>query len=170
MIKKIIALIKKNREFVLYALFGMVNVVISFSVFHICNLIFGERFYLVNNAVAWFITVTFSCITNKFIVFKSESVKPKVIIREFLMFYMSRIMTLSFEELGLWVLVDLLDFQRISFDILFITVTGHLIAKGMVGVVSITSNYLFSKFITFAKRDKTENNKKEEKINHIKED
>ena len=103
MIKRIISLLKKNTEFILYAFFGVITALISFSVFYLCNTLFGNDFYLLNNAVAWFCAVTFACFTNKFFVFKSESIEPKVIIREIVVFYSSRIMTLAIEEIGLQV-------------------------------------------------------------------
>lgn len=152
MLRYIFTLLKKNTEFILYALFGVLNVFISFSVFHICNLLFGTQYYLLNNIIAWFCTVTVSCFTNKFFVFKSKSMKPRVVIREVLIFYLSRIMTLAMEELGLWLLVDLLGFGQISFSIFTFDITGHLIAKGIVGIISITVNYFFTKFITFSKK------------------
>lgn len=154
MIKRIISLLKKNTEFILYAFFGVITALISFSVFYLCNMLFGNDFYLLNNAVAWFCAVTFACFTNKFFVFKSESLEPKVIIREIVVFYSSRIMTLAIEEIGLWLLVEGLNMKQLCFVIFAFEITGHLISKGIVGIISVTINYLFSKFITFAKKSK----------------
>ena len=154
MLRRVIHLLKKNREFILYALFGVATAVISFSVFYIFNKVFGNNYYLIGNAVAWFCAVTFACFTNKFFVFRSESLEPRVFVREVVIFYSSRIMTLVMEEVGLWFLIEILNAGRISFSIFSFIITGHLISKGIVGFVSIVINYLFSKFITFAKKDK----------------
>ena len=161
MIKYTINLIKKNTEFILYAIFGVLNIFVSFFVFHICNSIFGEQYYLLNNIIAWFCTVTVSCFNNKFFVFKSRSLKPEIVIREVIIFYLSRVMTLALEELGLWLLVDILSFSQISFNIFSFEITGHLIAKGIVGIISVIVNYIFTKFITFSKKQKTQKNSSE---------
>lgn len=154
MFKQISHLLKKNKEFILYGTFGVATAIISFSVFHIFNKVFGNDYYLINNAAAWFCAVTFACFTNKFFVFRSKSLEPRVFVREVVVFYLSRIMTLVMEEIGLWLLIEILNMERISFSIFSFVITGHLISKGIVGFVSIVINYLFSKFVTFAKKDK----------------
>ena len=63
-------------------------------------------------------------------------------------------MTLAIEEIGLWLLVEGLNMKQLCFVIFTFEITGHLISKGIVGIISVTINYLFSKFITFAKKSK----------------
>ena len=154
MFSNIISLLKKNREIILYGIFGVITVIISFSVFYLCNIFFGSEHYLINNAVAWFCAVTFACFTNKFIVFRSGGLEPRILVKEIALFYFSRIMTLTIEEAGLWLLIDILNADRISFSIAGFGITGHLISKAAVGVISIIINYLFSKFVIFVKKDK----------------
>lgn len=152
MISKIIDLIRKNREFILYGIFGAATAIISFSVFYVCERLLGEDLYLVSNGIAWFCAITFACFTNKFLVFKSKSCAPKVLMKELLLFYSSRIMSFFVEETGLWLLIEIMDFGEFSFEIIGFEITGHLISKGIVGIIAIIMNFLFSKFITFAKK------------------
>ena len=153
MIKTVTELLKKYKEPILYGIFGVATAIISFTVFWLCDKLFGSDYYLLNNTAAWFCAVTFACFTNKFFVFRSESLQPRIFIREIAVFYLSRIMTLLMEEAGLWLLIEAIRMDRFSFGILSFEITGHLISKAMVGVVSVTVNYLFSKFVTFAKKD-----------------
>ena len=152
MLKKLKSLIHKYKEIILYLFFGVATTVISFSVFWGCEAIFGKDNYLTNNVISWFCAVTFACFTNKFIIFKSKSTKFRVMAKEIGLFYSSRVMTLLIEEAGLWLLIDLAGLSGFSFTLLSVVITGHLISKLIVGAVSVVTNYLFSKFITFSKK------------------
>lgn len=153
MLKKLKSLIQKYKEIILYLIFGVATTVISFSVFWGCEAVFGKDNYLINNIISWFCAVTFACFTNKFIIFKSKSTQLKVMVKETGLFYASRVMTLLMEEVGLWLLIDLAGLSGFSFTLLSVVITGHLISKLIVGAVSVVTNYLFSKFITFSKKN-----------------
>ena len=153
MLKKLLSLIQKYKEIILYLIFGVATTIISFSVFWGCEALFGKDNYLVNNIVAWFCAVTFACFTNKFLIFKSKSTELRVVAKEIGLFYSSRVMTLLIEEAGLWLLVDIAGLGELSFSFFGIEITGQLISKLIVGFVSVVINYLFSKFVTFSKRN-----------------
>lgn len=153
MLNKLKSLAEKYKEFILYVIFGLITALINFSVFWSCEALFGKDNYLINNVISWFCAVTFACFTNKFIIFKSKSTQLKVMAKEISLFYSSRVMTLLIEEAGLWLLIDIIGLESMSFSLFGIEITGHLISKLLVGFVSVVVNYLFSKFITFSKKN-----------------
>ena len=157
MLKKLMSLAQKYKEVILYLIFGVATTIISFSVFWGCEALFGKDNYLFNNVVSWFCAVTFACFTNKFLIFKSKSTELRVMAKEIGLFYSSRVMTLLIEEAGLWLLVDIIGLTAVSFSFFGIEITGQLISKLIVGFVSVVINYLFSKFVTFSKRNQQKN-------------
>ena len=157
MMKKIKALLEKYREIILYVLFGGLTTVVNLVVFWLLNRAIGENAYLVNNIIAWFAAVVFAYVTNKIWVFDSKSWAFKVIVKEIPEFLLARVFSLAVEEGGLWLLVELLKFDKLSFYLLGFEFTGKLIAKIVLAVIVVILNYIFSKFIIFA-RKKKENN------------
>lgn len=69
MIKK---LYKKYEEVILYVVFGGLTTLVNFVSFWVFNKILGEKFYLVSNVIAWFISVVFAYVTNKTLGFRVE--------------------------------------------------------------------------------------------------
>lgn len=151
MIKK---LILKYKELIIYVLFGGLTTVVNLGVYTAFDRLLGEDKYLITNIIAWFAAVSFSYITSKIWVFESKSWSGKVLLKEVSSFFAARILTLGIEELGLFVLVDLLDFNRFSFSIFSFRIGGGLIAKAAVAVVVVLVNYLFSKLVIFRKKKK----------------
>ena len=149
-------LYQKHKEAVVYVIFGALTTFVNLVVFYVLELFFGngETSYLYNNAAAWVVAVTFAYITNKLFVFNSRSWKPKVISKEILEFLGARIFSLAVEEAGLWVFIDLLGFNKFSFDIFGFNLTGGFIAKIIFAVIVIVLNYFFSKFIIFKEKNK----------------
>ena len=155
--KKIKTLFKKYQEIILYVLFGGFTTVVNLAVFWLLNQAIGENAYLVNNIVAWFAAVVFAYITNKLWVFDSKSWAFKVVIKEISQFFLARVFSLAVEEGGLWLFVEIMEFDKLSFHLLGFEFTGKLIAKILLAVIVVILNYIFSKFIIFA-RKKKENN------------
>lgn len=149
MIKK---LILKYKELIIYVFFGGLTTVVNLVVYTAFDRLLGEDKYLITNIIAWFAAVTFSYVTSKIWVFESKSWSGKVLLKEVPSFFAARILTLGIEELGLFVLVDLLDFSRFSFSILSFRIGGGLIAKAAVAVIVVLVNYLFSKLVIFRKK------------------
>ena len=79
MIKK---LYKKYEEVILYVVFGGLTTLVNFVSFWVFNKILGEKFYLVSNVIAWFISVVFAYVTNKLWVFESKSWAFKILLKE----------------------------------------------------------------------------------------
>lgn len=161
MMKKLIDWIKglfvKYKELILYFIVGVFTTLINFGCFYLLNLIFGEKLYLVNNVVAWIIAVIFAFIANKLWVFESKSLALKTVVKEFAEFISARFFSFLVDEGGMWFLVEMLNFDRYSFTLFGFEITGKLIAKGILTVVVMILNYIFSKFVVFRKKkdDKT---------------
>lgn len=156
MIEKIKKLFNKYKELISYVFFGVLATIVSIGSFKIFDVILGEHLYMVSNVISWIITVIFAYFTNKLWVFQSKSWKPSIVIKELVGFFGARLFSLGVEELGLWLMIDQMNIDRIGFDILDFEVNGNLIAKVIMQVVIVILNYIFSKLIIFKKKDKTE--------------
>ncbi len=153
MMNRIKELLKKYEELILYVVFGGLTTVVNFVAFWLLNKLLGEEIYLVNNVIAWFVSVIFAYVTNKLWVFESKSWAPKILIKEVPEFFAARLFSLFVEEGGLWLFVDKMGFDEFSFSIFGFDFTGKLIAKIALAVIVVILNY-FSKFIIFAKKKK----------------
>lgn len=152
--KKIKELLKKYEELILYVVFGALTTLVNFIAFWLLNRALGEKLYLVNNIIAWFVSVIFAYVTNKLWVFESKSWAPKILLKEVPEFFAARLFSLAVEEGGLWLFVDKLGFDRFSFTVFNFEVTGKIIAKVVLAVIVVILNYFFSKFVIFAKKGK----------------
>ncbi len=152
--KKINELLKKYEELILYVVFGGLTTVVNFAVYWVLNKALGENFYLVNNVIAWFVSVVFAYVTNKLWVFESKSWTPKILAKEVPEFFAARVFSLLVEEGGLWLFVEKMGFEKFSFDLFGFEFTGKLIAKLVLAVIVVILNYFFSKFVIFAKKKK----------------
>lgn len=149
-------LFNKYKELILYIIFGVLTTLVNFAAFWLLTKILGESLYLINNAVAWIISVVFAYVTNKLFVFESKSLELKVVIREITEFFAARLFSFAVEEGGLVLFVRLLHFGKYSLEILSFEISGQMIAKVILAVIVVILNYFFSKFIIFTQ--KTEKN------------
>lgn len=149
MIRKIFT---KYSELIRYAFFGVLTTLVNFISFHILSLVFSsDKAYLVNNAVAWFVSVVFAYITNKLFVFDSKDWSASVILKEVPEFFGGRVFSFLIEELGLWLFVDLLHFSDYTLDLYVLSLSGELFAKAILAVIVVILNYFFSKLLVFRK-------------------
>ena len=143
---------KNKKEIINYIIFGVLTTVVNFAVFWLFNRLLGKNYYLVSNIIAWIVAVAFAYITNKIWVFESKVTKPKALAKEIVEFFIARLLSLGVEEAGLLILVDLMKFKDLNFNLFTFTITGELIAKVILAVVVVILNYIFSKFIIFKKQ------------------
>lgn len=143
--------IKKHKEAVLYIVFGALTTLVNFVVFILFNLLLGEELYLVSNFIAWVFAVIFAFVVNKLIVFESRSMAVKTLFREIGEFTLARVFSFGIEELGLFLLVDLIAFS-FAFELLGFSITWPIIVKLMLAVIVVILNYFFGKFIIFKKK------------------
>ncbi len=149
---KIKDIYNKHKEIILYIIFGALTTLVDTVVFWVFDIILSEELYLVSTFIAWVLAALFAYFVNKLFVFECKSWDVRIVAREALEFFGARIFSLGVSELGMYLLVDALDFQSISFNLLFLNITGTLIAKVIMSVIVIVLNYFFSKFIIFKKK------------------
>lgn len=125
-----------TREFIAYIIFGVATTVVSLVTFEISRC---WLHYAVANVVSWVAAVTFAFFTNKFWVFRTGALRGRAFLREAVLFYSARLFSLAVEELGLWLLVDMLAVKE-------------LLAKLVLQVLVVLLNYVLSKLIVFRKK------------------
>ena len=156
--KKIKAIFKKlvNRETVTYVIFGVLTTLVNLVVFKGFDVLFKGEHYLVSNSVAWIAAVVFAYVTNKLFVFESKSWRFDVIKKEIPSFLGARIASYFIEQAGLWFFVEILHFDEKVFNFIIVRLSGKITAKLIIGVIVVIVNYVLSKFMIFAKKEKTQ--------------
>lgn len=147
-------MILKHKEFILYTVFGIGTTIVNFVVYWAMLNTIGHENYLIANIVAWLLSVIYAFITNKIYVFKSPARDFKSVSREAAEFCGARALSLVFEEIGLFLFLDLASVEGFVLNLHIIQVSGEMLIKLMLAVFVITSNYFFSKFIIFKKKEK----------------
>lgn len=148
--EKLMNLIEKavSKEVFNYLLFGVMTTVVNFIVFKF----FKDRMnVLVANVIAWVAAVIFAYVTNKLFVFESKSWKPKVVLPEIASFSGARLITLGIEELGLFVMINLLQLDKML--TIPSLLSGEMVIKLIVSIIVVILNYIFSKLIIFRKKE-----------------
>lgn len=128
------------REGIAYLIFGVlttaVDYVISNALFYACGMS-----SIPSQTIAWVAAVLFAFVTNKWWVFNSHTLKPSEVWKEFVSFVLCRVTTFLFNLAALFIMVDLLGME-------------FFICKLLIAVVVVVLNYVFSKILIFAKKDK----------------
>ena len=143
MIKKCLDIYKKNEEVINYLVMGVLATIVNIGVkyallFTILNP--KDAFELqLSVIISWVAAVLFAYTTNRTIVFKSES---KNVLKEFLSFVVSRIITLIMEMIIMWFFIT---FLKLDTNLWVIVIT--IFAQALV----IILNYVFSKLFIFKK-------------------
>ena len=125
---------------------GILTTLVNFLIFILFNNLLGEDKYLLNNFIAFIVSVLFAFFVNKYFVFLEVKTKFKVIAKELLLFVSARIISFFFEEFGLW-LFNVTNFSNLTIKVGEITVGGLVLAKVFLSVIVIIANYFFTKFI-----------------------
>lgn len=157
------ALYTKHREIIMYVIFGVLTTVISFATYYIFRWIFPdenavpvwlrwvfnitETFGTESNTalpviLSWICAVTFAFVTNRIYVFRSEA-KKAGILREFVTFYLSRLLTLLVDLVIMFLLVDLTGIENALYE---------FAAKVLSNIVVLILNYVLSKIFVFRKK------------------
>lgn len=139
---KIIELYKKYKEFINYIIVGGLTTLVSMVIFYGSTWTFldgHDAFELqVANVISWTGAVIFSYFANRIFVFES---KEQNILKEFVAFVSSRLVTLLLDMGTMFVLSTLL---QVNYNI------SKLIAMVLVTV----GNYVIGKFLVFKKKEK----------------
>ena len=132
-----IELIKKYKQFILYAVFGvlttLVNVAVYWLLAHLCSLS-----TLPSTILAWLAAVAFAYITNRIWVFESKAETKKEILREVLSFFGCRLATGVLDWAWMLIFVDILHIN-------------DLLMKLVANIIVIILNFVASKLFIFKK-------------------
>ena len=135
---KIMDLMKKYKEVLLYILFGVLTTLVNFfSYFLFYNILFIKN--VPATIISWFLSVVFAYITNKLFVFESRSFNTKVVFREAITFFSARAFTGVLDVAIMFVTVDLL-------------LLNSTICKLASNILVILLNYILSKLWIFKKK------------------
>lgn len=131
---------KKNREIILYLLFGGLTFFLAILVFAVLHHLFGVD-VLISNVISWLSGVTFSFFTTRKWVFRSETDGKSAFCKQIGSFYLARIGTLLLQEFLIYLFVKRLEYNA---DLI----------KILTEVINIILNYVVSKWIIFRKKTK----------------
>jgi putative flippase GtrA len=135
---KIFELIKKNKEAILYVVFGGLTTLVNIVAYSLLYY-FAEATNTLSNVLAWVISVVFAYITNKLFVFENKSFALPGLAVEILSFFTCRVLT-GVLDLGIMYLcVDVLKLHA-------------LVMKILSNIIVIVLNYIASKFFIFKKQ------------------
>ena len=126
-----------NRETISYVIFGVLTTLVNLITYGIFFNTLGV-YNLVSNAIAWVAAVIFAYAVIKVFVFQSLSYTLQQTAREFGLFIAARLFSFAVDELGMWLLVDLLH------------ANGGL-SKIFMNIIVMIMNYFFSKWFIFTK-------------------
>lgn len=152
MINKCKGLFEKYRETILYLIAGFATTVVNWVAYALLLRAFDDMKHSVflANTLAWAISLVFAYVVNKIWVFESYSWEIKYVVKELSLFVSARVFTGLLEIFGVPFVVDTL-----KFDVGIFGVRG-MVAKILVGIVVIVTNYILSKFFIFKKEDQNE--------------
>ena len=127
-------IIQKNKEIIMYLVFGVLTTVVNIVVYYIFSNLLHMN-YLFSNAMAWFLSVLFAYVTNRKYVFDS---KNNQIIKEAISFFGSRLATGIMDMMLMWFLVNF-------------NIVNDVVDKVVVIVIVVILNYILSKLVVFKK-------------------
>ena len=128
--------INYNKHIVLYFVFGVLTTVVNLISFYI----FAEILQIETIPAtiwAWVVAVAFAFITNRLYVFESTAKTHAAILREAILFFIARLVTLGIEVFIMWLSVDICGQNK-------------LIWKVICNIIVIIVNYTLSKAVFFS--------------------
>lgn len=138
---KLLEIYKKHKEIINYLIVGGLTTLVSMALFYGSTWTFldgNDALELqVANVLSWTGAVIFSYFANRIFVFES---KEKNILKEFLAFISSRLLTLLLDMGTMFVLSTLLQ-------------VNYNISKIVAMVLVTVGNYVIGKFLVFKKKD-----------------
>ena len=124
-------------EMISYIIFGVLTTAVNVVSYGLLRPVLPFRTdwnVLAANTIAWVL----SFITNKLFVFKSKSFAAGIFWRELTTFVGARLLSLAVDELGMFLLVNVLTWN-------------DWVAKIIMNVIVVIINYILSKLIIFKK-------------------
>lgn len=124
-----------NRETIVYGIAGVMTTAVNMVTYYL--LCYGVRMnHLVANIIAWIVAVTFAYFVNAGWVFHDKRTSVREEISKMVKFFLARILSLGVEEGGLFLFVNLLEWNNMA-------------VKAGMAVIVIILNYICSKFYVF---------------------
>lgn len=157
-------LYKQYKELFNYFIFGVGTTIISFGTYYLVRWIFPNEesvpvwlswvfnitssFGIESNTalpviLSWVFSVTFSFLTNRIYVFHSNAKNAWQFIKEGLLYYATRLATLAFDLIFMFLLVDLPKLHHPLYE---------LCCKVMSNVIVLILNYILSRLFVFRKK------------------
>lgn len=128
-------LIKKYKDVVPYAVFGVFTTIVNIAVYWVM----AHPFHLgvmLSTIIAWIVAVLFAYLTNRKWVFHSEAHTSQEVFREIISFFVCRIATGVVDWGCMFIFVDMLHFNDV-------------IIKAAANILVIILNYVASKLVIF---------------------
>lgn len=130
---------KKYKELLLYLFFGGLSFIVSIATYALFNVGMNIN-ELIANVLSWIITVMFAFLTNRVWVFQSTTNGVAEFVKQMLVFYSGRVITLVVEEVILLVFITWLGFNS-------------MLIKVIAQVIVILLDYVISKLVVFRKKE-----------------
>ena len=139
--KKLIQLLKKRRDFVLYVGFGALTTAINYGTYYVLYNALGVA-NIPSTAVAWVFSVAIAYISNKLWVFESRSFSFEVLKREISTFLAARVLS------------GLMDTGIMALTVDVLKMNGN-VWKLISNVLVVILNYAASVLVIFRKNNKS---------------
>ena len=137
MFEKIKALYRKYKSVFWYLVTGGTTTVTNIVVFWVLTAAIGLH-YQTANVIAWVVAVAVAFCGNKWLAFESHE-KGAGLIREVVSFLAMRLLTLGFEVVFLFIVVDKFQWNALA-------------AKVIDNIIVIVLNYVLSKLFVFKRK------------------
>jgi len=137
----IMKLFNKYKEQILYLFFGVATTIVNWVTYTVSLKVFS---LVISNSIAWLVAIIFAFIVNKLFVFESVDFSFQKTAKEIILFIGARIFSGIFEIAGLPLLV-FIGLNQTIFGI------EGAVAKILISVIVVLSNYIFNKFVIFKK-------------------
>ena len=135
MIEKLKSLYNQYQEVIAYLFWGVLTTAVNILIFSGLHLFTGMN-YMINNFIAWVVSVLFAYLTNKAFVFHSPSKSLVSDLKEMTSFFGGRVATLVIEWILLWIGISLMH-------------QNQILVKIFENVVVIILNYFWSNWAVF---------------------
>lgn len=127
----------KGLETIRYIIIGVATTIVSFgSYFILYNYLFIDP--NIANIISIILAVLFAYVTNKIYVFRSKTKTYKELIHEFIKFISSRVVTMVFEVVGVFVLLSVVGLHE-------------MVSKALISIGVLVGNYILAKVFVFKK-------------------
>ncbi len=129
-------LFEKYKTIILYLIFGGLTTLINIISFYVLSRLFSFETTVPANVCAWFLSVVFAFVTNKYFVFEADKKAKNSGIFQLLSFFVARLFSGVLDVVIVLVFVDIIKFPDMP-------------VKIASNVIVIILNYVASKLVIF---------------------